>query len=319
MLAGVGAAFYIGMAAASPIVTYNEDPNNNLFGTLNQRAIAACGNNTTEDKSQACGPTAAVNSFTYLQNRFPGTYDNRLTNGNPAGTANALSAPKYMNCSCDPKTGGTAINNFISGKQTWINEKASGTTTFENQNYFSGAAGAAPPDFGFIATQVMKGQDVELLIGFYQKDADGDYLRMGGHYLTVTGVSFNDVNGNGRFDAGDTPNSIYFVDPWGKDKTTVNGGIRSSSGLTSDTETVEYTKPDPNPDTNDFTATFLVMNDYFTFTSALNGNSDGAWNDGNTQTKIEAAVAESVPEPGTLSLVAVALAGLAAVRRRKNA
>ncbi len=57
-----------------------------------------------------------------------------------------------------------------------------------------------------------------MLLGFYTKKGT-DYLRTGGHWVTVTGAAFNDNNNNMKFDAGDSLASISFIDPVGKDAT----------------------------------------------------------------------------------------------------
>src|SRR5947208_17071162 len=73
------------------------------FGKLDQKDTK-CGD-------IGCGPTAAVNSFTYLQTAFPGVYTTPLV---PAGqdvkVADAL-ADLMGGCGA-----GTSIENFIRGK-----------------------------------------------------------------------------------------------------------------------------------------------------------------------------------------------------------
>ncbi len=313
LVAAAGLSLSVSPAFAG-IITYDEDPSQNLFGTLNQRAIPACGNNTTEDNSQACGPVAATNSFTYLEKKYPQVYGNKLTGGNPSQTANDLSGNNYMKCNCVPGSKGTTIGNFISGKEKFIDAKAPDSTTFEFQNFWQNFT---TPDYNFLLTQVKNGQDVELLIGWYQLDADADYKRVGGHYLTVTGASFNDNNNDNVYDAGDTPNTLYYIDPWGTTQNGVNDAERSSSGLTIDTETIDTKKVEPVGDTDDVTRDFIVLNDYFTHSVA-----PGNYNDGTTKTKIEAVVAESpvltaVPEPGTLWLTGSGLLGALFLARRR--
>ncbi|MGH7089157.1 MAG: hypothetical protein ACREFQ_09675, partial [Stellaceae bacterium] len=273
------------------------DENTALFGTLSQRAITACGNNTNEDNSSACGPVAATNSFTYLQNRYPQIYGTNLIQGTPENTAELLGGVEYMNCSCD---NGTTIGNFISGKEAWINNFAPNTTRYEVQNYFGGTAAQAP-DLGFLSSMLAEGEDVELLVGFYQTDADGDLQRAGGHYVTLTGVSCDDTDNDGTCSAGDTPLTISYDDPWGSTQNGLNDAVFGTQDLSAANFTVEYSAdPAGGPDNNDLTDPFLEIDSY------LNGNT----------TLIEAAVAESpIPEPSGPALILGAIIGLAVIRR----
>lgn len=49
------------------------------------------------------------------------------------------------------------------------------------------------PDFEYIRDQVIISQDVILLLGFWQQNDTGGWYRIGGHWVTVTGVDTNDV------------------------------------------------------------------------------------------------------------------------------
>ncbi len=92
------------------------DPNK--FGKLDQKDTK-CG-------AVGCGPTAAVNSFTYLQTAFPSAYPTPLV---PAGqdVAVADSLADLMGC-CG--AGGTSIENFILGKRTYVESKDPGATKY---------------------------------------------------------------------------------------------------------------------------------------------------------------------------------------------
>ena len=88
------------------------------FGHLVQSDVPNCG-------AVACGPTAAVNSFVFLENQYPSIYDHLLvpdTNGNRmvdysemVSTASILSGPQYMNTTFPS---GTFSDRFSSGQQS---------------------------------------------------------------------------------------------------------------------------------------------------------------------------------------------------------
>jgi len=71
-------------------------------------------------------------------------------------------------------------------------------------------SGANPlkPTWQFIFDELKKGQDIEILVGFY----DDTGARNGGHYVTVTGFSFEDADGDGDIGAAELA-TLYYVDP----------------------------------------------------------------------------------------------------------
>jgi hypothetical protein len=60
-------------AAALPIIAGGFT---DKYGTLDQNTVEAC--KDAAGKSFSCGPTAAVNSFVFLQNMYPHIYDQQL-------------------------------------------------------------------------------------------------------------------------------------------------------------------------------------------------------------------------------------------------
>src|SRR5262245_35686701 len=73
-LALIAVVLLAGPALAAPI-SYDVDLNSdNQFGTLKQTDVTGCENNPTG--TLACGPTAAVNSFVFLENVYPTIYGN---------------------------------------------------------------------------------------------------------------------------------------------------------------------------------------------------------------------------------------------------
>jgi hypothetical protein len=176
-----------------------------LFGHLDQALVTSCTSDT--GVNNACGPTSFVNSLVYMENAHGNIYGNSLIPHQPGNTeeedqiAAADVAACYMGC--NGNGGGTGIFNFISGKQTYFDNYAPNTTYIENMNVFNNGIW---PTFQFMYNMLAQGEDVELLVGFY--NVRTPTVRAGGHYITLTGVSFGVpfANGNG---------TINFVDPNG--------------------------------------------------------------------------------------------------------
>jgi hypothetical protein len=172
------------------------------FGRLDQTR--------TNCPTMNCGPTAAVNSFVYLQNMFPGTYKVPLV---PAGkeidVANTLNGKNFMNTCC-VEGGGTSIADFILGKMAYLEQQNKAATRYKAQMSDEwnppGHPGVKKPTFvqdnikptvAFIADELKAGEDVELAL----KPLTGP-----GHYVTLTGITFDTETGTG---------TISFVDPMG--------------------------------------------------------------------------------------------------------
>jgi hypothetical protein len=183
------------------------------FGNLNQSAVGA---NGAGGVNNFCAPTATMNSFTYLQNTYPGTYGNDGS-GNPTledgegswlSAAQLLSSSAFMNT--DPNSG-TSETNWVAGKVSYLENAAPGKTVYAGMD--SVATGSRPawdqnanPTAAFLLNQLQAGEDVELGIS---PPAGGGGI---GHVLTLTGIVWNDVNQNGLFDAGDTL-TLNTIDP----------------------------------------------------------------------------------------------------------
>jgi hypothetical protein len=261
-------------AASAKQVKSMEDAT--LFGTLDQAA--------TNCPNVNCGPTAAVNSFVYLQNAFPKIYKTPLVptvNGKTPSAAeqkavaNKLGTDYMKNC-CGTSMDGTNIGDFILGKMDYIEAQDKSVTIYAAQipgmwaNVIPKHLDAPKPAYvqqntiptlSFIAAQLGAKEDVEILL-----DNDKGQL----HYLTLTGLDYNDATNMGTFN---------YVDPL--------GGGRSQAkilGLGGDK---------------------FIQTDY-----KLAGiNSD-----------IAGVVAESpIPEPGTWLLLGVGMAFLGPLLRRKRA
>ncbi|MBD3236565.1 MAG: PEP-CTERM sorting domain-containing protein [Candidatus Eisenbacteria bacterium] len=246
-----------------------------LYGNLDQDDIPGIG-------AVACGPTAAVNSFVYLENAYPWIYDNSLTPvqfNNHDGdedidayddmidAALTLAGPNYMNTQ---PPGGTFHDSFIWGKYSYIEGLVPGMTRYEAQDFWNWQNHVRPawvdpviPTWDFIYGELFDCEDVEILInGVYE-----DY----GHYLTLTSFHWDDVANSGWMD---------YIDP-------ATGTLRVTNIWLDD-------------------ATGQIRTDY--------------WGEGYQVSWISMAVSESpIPEPGTLLLLVCSgvVAG-ACLRRRRH-
>jgi hypothetical protein len=190
-------------------VIYNVDETTiAAFGTVNQNTVPPA------NGAMSCVPTATMNSFTWLQNAYPSIYG--LDGGGaPAlqggqgswlGAATLLAGPLYMNTSAN---NGTTLANWIGGKVSYLNTYALGKTTFAGMDSLSAPANRpwwdtnANPTVNFLYQELLAGEDVEL--GIYPLD-------MIGHALTLTGLTWNDADGLGTFNIGDTL-TLNTIDP----------------------------------------------------------------------------------------------------------
>lgn len=203
---GVGLALVLSSAVqAQPV-----DLNPLLFGHLDQ--------GKTQCPDMGCGPTAAVNSFVYLQTYYsalsggfkapaPPTI---VTDGSEAGLialANQLCA--QMGCT---STSGTNNKTFADAKRQYLQEHSGGWSVEVNWTQ--------TVTWQWLTDSVKDGVDVELLV------TDGALS----HYVTVTGHQWTDTNGNGQVDAGESQISI--IDPAGGTFATYTLGVTSTGTLT---------------------------------------------------------------------------------------
>jgi hypothetical protein len=104
---------------------------------------------------------------------------------------------------------GTTLANWIGGKVSYLNAYAPGKTTFAGMDSLSVAPNRpwwdtnANPTVNFLYQELLAGEDVEL--GIYPLD-------MIGHALTLTGLTWNDADGLGTFNIGDTL-TLNTIDP----------------------------------------------------------------------------------------------------------
>jgi len=204
--------------------------NQQLYGTLNQNQIPNGG-------QYMCGPTAAVNSFVYLEKAYPATYGRSLVPDTIANgvydlqeliaAAQTVASPANMNTKAVLQGGGggagTWDDMFIFGKRNYIEANLPNQTVYAAQlksqwawlgnpprpaDEVPGIAKPAwvqdqtQPDGIFLYNELNDCEDVEILI------VDGDF----GHYLTVTGLVWNDVN-NDLLIQGAENATLHYIDP----------------------------------------------------------------------------------------------------------
>lgn len=238
-----------------------------------------------------CGPTAAVNSFVYLQKRYPGIYGEALVgdpsvDGNLIDTARYLSLGQYMNTTEEEQ--GTRADRFIYGKWKYIEDRPGlrGKTKYAAE--LSGTWGAPPrpegedppmppkpsevrdgtdPTWDFIYSELKACEDVEILIDWGS----------GGHFVTLTGCKWTDENEDNIIQKSEAV--IWFIDP--------DGGDENWSLIWNNTNNINS----------------LLKIEYLAHSNA----------------SITMAVSESprIPEPSTVIMMAASVAGLAGVVLRK--
>lgn len=255
--------------------TFDVEIPDRLFGHLKQNLVPGCG-------AVACGPTATVNSFVFLQNQYPEIYGNKLipdTNKNgkvdESEMIEAASALTTLMGCCLPD--GTDVKNFLPGKMKYIEGdstanpplagKAPGVTVYQSRT---------DPIWQFLVDELKAGEDVELSIGLY--DAAGK--RIGGHAVTLTRFKWTDTNMDNVIGLREGA-QIFFIDP--------SDGVNKSAGIFNVGSTIE---------------TDFLSGEQFLNQTVASG-------------RIELAVSESpIPEPDVILLLLTGLLGLLANRQR---
>ncbi|MFZ5981657.1 MAG: thrombospondin type 3 repeat-containing protein [Candidatus Zixiibacteriota bacterium] len=166
-----------------------------------------------------CGPVALANCLWWFDSKFePSPVDPRpfwpsgpgLNDGyalvptfDPTGgwddhdTNNVIPLVDSLAvyCKTNSSGGGTYIDSLYNGALTWITNRG----LFTNYTVRLFTLGLVNPpymetDFEFIRSEVLRSQDVILLLGFYQEVEPGLCERIGGHYVTVAGTCTNPLD-----------------------------------------------------------------------------------------------------------------------------
>jgi hypothetical protein len=156
-----------------------------------------------------CAPTATINSFRYLEQKYPSVYDTLLTKGDIVGSRNQL--VNGWDQRPGMGVGGATAQSWWENKVWWIEDNAPGTTVFEGMVFYDPSTWYRSedlvqgyPTWGFMYEQLGMCQDVEIGI---QPVYTGE-----GHALTLTSLLFDDMNGNQMWDPGETQ-KIDYLDP----------------------------------------------------------------------------------------------------------
>jgi hypothetical protein len=187
--------------------------NTELYGNLNQFDVPDLG-------SQGCGPAAAVNSFWYLQNRYPDVYGADLVPPTGAdwdedgdvdeydawiAAANGLGLG-FMDTDPDD---GTDHDNFIMGKMEYIELLVPDQTRYRAQDPWAWDNHERPewvtpirPTWDFLYEELAGCADIELLITLWPG---------GGHYVTLTSFHWWDDNNDLTIQEGEA--FIDFMNP----------------------------------------------------------------------------------------------------------
>lgn len=283
--------FMPGRASAT---TYDIEKEIALYGDLDQNLVPGWGN-------VACAPTAAVNSFVYLQNKYPEIYDNLLVpqqgvdldgdgdvdqTDDMIAVVQKLGGQGYMNT--QPAIG-TYTDDFFYGKHRYLEEVAPGRTRYEAMSVTSWVnppnrvpavpdpeepdwvASNTAPTWEFLYNELADCEDVEIGVR---------YDSGGGHCLTLTSFHWDDANDNGIIEQAENA-WIDYMDPW--------GGVFGTSNIWSGSALVGGTVYN------------VIESDY----------GSGSW--------IAFAASESpVPEPVTAFFFGTGLAGVAGIVRRRR-
>jgi len=147
-----------------------------------------------------CGPVAVANSLWWLDSQFepepvsPPTVHDKfglVQSYNPAwddhdaqNVVPLVEELAYLMDTDGIRTGtphcGTSVHAMEAGIDAYLSLKGMDWKFYEHT--------LAKPDYPMIVAEVLKSQDVTLLLGFWQTADGQNYWRIGGHYVTVAGV-----------------------------------------------------------------------------------------------------------------------------------
>jgi hypothetical protein len=308
--------------AADPILKFGVGPAAaGDYGTLEQKFVTSCGGTPNPvNHGFACGPAAAVNSFVFLQKTFPTVYGKQLvpeidrtkpandlngdgrvdTYDDMIAAATELATATFMNTVVRRTTLRTE---FYTGKRkyfegdTTTTGKVPGKTTYsvmddselDRLDHLAFPAGTPdlvrkPPNWEFFVNALKKKQDIEILIS-----QDNGTTLTEAHYLTVTGIEWDDTTRNNKFDRGEAA-TLHIVDSAPSSRGGVD--VKQSRPLSQRADGRLFITM---ADSKDYDIRFAVEE------SAIVPDDDDDDDD--------------LPEPGTLALLGVAAAAVGLKRR----
>lgn len=240
-----------------------------------------------------CVPTATINSFRYLENRYPALYKDK--DGNNLLTGDDLDAARdTLAAAMNPAGTGTTAKPWWEEKIDYIESRVPGKTVYKgmlDEEVSPGFDASTwtrgdkityeAPSFDWLFEELQHGEDVEL--GIYWGDT-------GGHALTLTGLCFEDREDGSIFDNGH----------WDTDDVALESAW------------VTYLDPNAPGSTIEAELSYNEMTGRLEFTWDNKSNDDEyVW--------IGLAYSESpVPLPPTVMMLVVGLAGVGGYRLRRK-
>lgn len=169
------------------------------------------GNDLVDLHGGICAAVATMNSFVYLENRYPQVYQNQpLTGGDPQSATTALASgwgTRAGMYGMDPNDPTSAKDRRIwENKVYWLEDKAPGKTTLAGQYYRSTVGwhrgdalqGDTYPTWEFLWSELARCEDVEIAFD--------------SHCVTLVDLFFNDQDGDGERDPGEAT-KLGYLDP----------------------------------------------------------------------------------------------------------
>lgn len=211
MVACMVVAAFVFAAAPAPAATYNVMLQTNLFGNLDQHSL-------TPYPTMSCGPASAANAMAYMEAYNPTLYPNLVPGGGYSGLislGNTLAGTNYMDTT---DSDGTWHDSLIAGDVKYIEGLYPNVTTYAAQDYWSWSHQTQPswvttgtPTWNFLYQDLVDRDAIEILLTYYGG---------GGHFVSVNGFSWNDVNDDGIIDSSENAR-LYFMNPWTGSETNV--------------------------------------------------------------------------------------------------
>ena len=169
-----------------------------------------------QNRGELCAPTATANSFRYLENTSSRYRDdqgeNLLTGDNLEAARDDLA--EAMGSST---TGGTNPKGWWEGMVGYMEQKAPDQTRYKGMvdTTFTGGGdpgdwdrgsniASGPPTFAWLFGELEDDEAVQL--GLFKSATEA-------HAVSLTGLSFEDDDGDGQWDAGSESAEIGYIDP----------------------------------------------------------------------------------------------------------